>query len=162
MAQSYYAIMLAKPGTLLLGAKNRVQSSRFETREQANAWLEAMTQHNTGTCSVHISKRAPEITLAETEPDSEPSEPEEGDITTEDHETFYQYGRVVLEPYCKPGDAVSLWFGYDHGKQFQIRTEPDDHVAAIRAYMDRVQFWPNVWCISDHGNAHLMDLSEGK
>lgn len=93
---------------------------------------------------------------SEHECNPEPSEPEEGDITTEDHETFYQYGKLVLER--MPGswrivsDRVSTWLMYD----------TEDYTTALRAYMERVQFWPNCWFISDHGNAHLMDLTEGK
>ncbi len=28
----------------------------------------------------------------------------------------------------------------------------DDRDKALREYMDKAQFWPNVWTISDHGN----------
>lgn len=67
----------------------------------------------------------------------EPQEPEEGDITTEDHKRYFQYGRMILN---LGGDV--------------------DHIAALREHMDGSQFWPNVWFISDHGNAHLIDMSE--
>jgi hypothetical protein len=30
---------------------------------------------------------------------------------------------------------------------------------AVRADMDASQFWPNVWTISDHGNAELVQLT---
>jgi hypothetical protein len=64
-------------------------------------------------------------------------EPEEGDYITEDHCQFYQYGKLVLE------------------------LEPeDDHVAALRAHMEKNQFWPDAWWISDHGNAHRIDMSQ--
>lgn len=99
------------------------------------------------------------IFTIEGEHDCPPNEPDDDDITTENHRTFRQNGRVVLEVY-QAADAYTLWFGYERGKQFQIRTKPDDHVTALCAYMDKVQFWPNCWFISDHGNAHLMDLSE--
>jgi hypothetical protein len=98
--------------------------------------------------------------IAETEAEHECSrddEPAEGDITTADHETFYQYGKVVLET-ARSNRNASTWFGYDNGKQFVIKA--DDYRAALRLYMDRVQFWPNVFSISDHGNAHLIDLGE--
>jgi hypothetical protein len=36
----------------------------------------------------------------------------------------------------------------------------DDHIAALKAHMEEAQFWPNAWFVSDHGNAHLMDLSD--
>jgi hypothetical protein len=57
-----------------------------------------------------------------------PSEPEEGDITTEDHTRWFQDGRLYFE-----GDE-----------------------AGLKARMDADKFWPNVWFISDHGNAHLI------
>lgn len=61
--------------------------------------------------------------------------PSEDDVTTTDHCRFYQHGKLVL--HCEP-DA--------------------DHVAELLSWMDREQFWPNCWFISDHGNAHLMSL----
>lgn len=92
------------------------------------------------------------------DPDAEPSEPEDGDITTQDHENFYQSGKLVL--WVESGDR---WFGR---LSPIVISEPlgtfADCNAALRAYMERVQFWPNAWFISDHGNAHLIDLSEGK
>jgi hypothetical protein len=69
--------------------------------------------------------------------DDEFNEPEEGDYTTGDHCKFYQYGKLVLT------------VGPD-----------DDHIAALKAHMEEAQFWPNAWFVSDHGNAHLMDLSD--
>lgn len=59
-------------------------------------------------------------------------EPEEGDITTEDHHKWYQYGKLYVT-----GDE-------------------DD----VRAKMDEERFWPNLWWISDHGNAHLITAAE--
>ena len=75
--------------------------------------------------------------LANEVDDDTPHEPEEGDITTEDHRHFYQYGKLVLTV----GEDV-------------------DHKPALREFMKREKFWPNCWFISDHGNAHLIDLSE--
>lgn len=93
---------------------------------------------------------------------AEPTEPEEGDITTTDHKTFYQYGRKVLERAgTLRGDDAAQWYGYDARTSFALGTFGNDHCAALRAYMARVQYWPNVWFCSDHGNWHLMDLSEG-
>jgi len=96
------------------------------------------------------------------DPDSEPSEPEEGDITTEDHETFYQYGNVVIENARGRNDfdASETWYLRINGRQITITAKTPEQ--AVRQYMERSQFWPNCWFISDHGNAHLMDLSEGK
>ncbi len=60
----------------------------------------------------------------------EPHEPEEDDIATKDHQTWYQHGKLYHK-----GDEASL-----------------------KQKMAQDQFWPNVWFISDHGNAHLMTL----
>jgi hypothetical protein len=64
-------------------------------------------------------------------------EPEEGDYITEDHEKFYQYGKFVLTV-----------------------DEDDDYKKCIREHMEENKFYPSVWFISDHGNAHLIDMSD--
>jgi hypothetical protein len=63
--------------------------------------------------------------------------PEEGDYTTDDKRTFYQYGKLVVEA----GDE-------------------QDWRDIVGEHMDAHQFWPNVWFISDHGNAHLLSLTD--
>jgi hypothetical protein len=65
--------------------------------------------------------------------DSEPDEPQEDDIVTSDGRNFYQSGKRVLS------------IGPD-----------DDRDEELKAYMERAQYWPNCWSISDHGNAHLI------
>ena len=62
-------------------------------------------------------------------------EPEEGDYTTEDHGRFCQFGKLAVVV-----DEIEEW----------------PHM--LKAHMDREQFWPNVWFVSDHGNAHLIDM----
>lgn len=69
--------------------------------------------------------------------DTEPREPEEGDITTEDYRKFYQYGRIYLQ------------VGRDA-----------DWRKSVNRQMKKDGFFPNVWFISDHGNAHLMILED--
>lgn len=64
------------------------------------------------------------------------NEPEEGDILTEDHRHFYQYGKLWLEV---PEDQ-----------------EWEETARMIREKMQAENFLPNVWFISDHGNSHLM------
>lgn len=64
-------------------------------------------------------------------------EPEEDDLTTEDYVNWYQDGKQVL-----------------------IVDESEDWKTEVQAFMNRNQFWPNVWWISDHGNAHLLSLKE--
>lgn len=77
--------------------------------------------------------------------DEDSDEPDDDAITTTDHLTFYQYGKVWLEVESDDKDYPS---------------PPDDLNTQIKAQMDRQQFWPDVWFISDHGNAHRIDLSE--
>jgi hypothetical protein len=68
--------------------------------------------------------------------EAEGDEIEEGDITTSDGRTFYQYGKQ--------------WLRID---------DIDTHVGnAIKAKMEAEGFYPNVWTISDHGNAIPFDL----
>lgn len=69
------------------------------------------------------------------DPDDEPSEPGEGDYTTSDHISWYQYGKLVL---TTPIDS--------------------DHVAALHEHMRAQNFYPSAWFVSDHGNAILIAL----
>jgi hypothetical protein len=72
------------------------------------------------------------------DPDRE-SEPQEEDLVTDDHRRFYRFGMTNRRPAVEVGEDEP-W-------------EP-----AVRAYMEREGFFPNVWWISDHGNAHRLDL----
>lgn len=66
---------------------------------------------------------------------SEPTEPEEGDFVYDDATS-----------------GLSI-----HGEKFLGKfIEWNDVEAAIREYASRHQWFPNVWKISDHGNAHLV------
>lgn len=71
----------------------------------------------------------------ESEPEEDSDEPDEDAITTSDDRTFYQYGKKVLEI-----------------------DEDDDRDEALVMYMNRAQFWPDCWTISDHGNSCRIDL----
>lgn len=71
------------------------------------------------------------------EPDWEDQEPAEDDYVTEDHRRFYQYGKL----------AVTV-------------PQDDDWRSHVKAHMDRERFWPGVYLISDHGNAHPLDVEE--
>jgi hypothetical protein len=61
----------------------------------------------------------------------EPDEPGEEDITTDDHENFYYLGK-------------------------KIASSP----AECKAWMKKQNYFPDVWFISDHGNAHHTSLDE--
>lgn len=112
--------------------------------------------------------------IAETEADHvcQSDEPQEGDITTQDHRTFYQDGRLAFEVVetatvgNEPVEYLVLVNGFQIGGQIDRSGAGNATFssveAAILAYMDRVQYWPSVWFISDHGNAHRMDLTERK
>jgi hypothetical protein len=85
----------------------------------------------------------------------EPQEPEEGDITTSDHELFYQYGKLWLTV------PLAQYSTFKKGEQImETSDERMDWRKAVQSQMERDQFWPNVWFISDHGNVRLLSLSE--
>jgi hypothetical protein len=65
------------------------------------------------------------------------TEPAEDDITTTDHIHWYQYGKLVL-----------------------TTPDPNDCEQQVRRWMEEERFWPNAWFISDHGNAHRLELPE--
>lgn len=71
--------------------------------------------------------------LTEMYGDEEPFGPDEGDLTSNDHVHWFQHGKCVL-------------------------TTGDDYKGELRAFMDREKHWPNAWFVSDHGNAHLIEL----
>lgn len=64
----------------------------------------------------------------------------EGDYVTEDYIHFYQYGKLVLT--IPMVDEFS----------------PDDWTSHIKQHMEENNFYPNVWWVSDHGNANLLSL----
>lgn len=63
-------------------------------------------------------------------------EPEEGDLVTNDHIIFWQDGKAALQV-SRGASEQEMW-------------------NTIEAFMERENFFPNVWFVSDHGNAHLM------
>jgi hypothetical protein len=62
--------------------------------------------------------------------------PQEEDLQTEDHVEFYSNGKLALTV-ARDASSAKMW-------------------DALEAYMAKNNVWPNVWWISDHGNAHLM------
>lgn len=72
--------------------------------------------------------------------DKEPLEPEEGDLTSSNGTDWYQYGKKV----------------------FTISEDLDrnERNEELQAFMDKEQFWPNCWNISDHGNAHIISFDQ--
>jgi hypothetical protein len=72
--------------------------------------------------------------------DEESNEPTEDDLITDDHIHFYSSGKraLTLSETTTGVDTASMW-------------------KAIDAWMEKSNYYPNVWFISDHGNAHLME-----
>lgn len=93
------------------------------------------------------------VTVLSDEDTEESTEPQEGDITTPDHCKFYRYGKLIFEVFeHDKGGYKLLVRGKFNGNVFASVE------AAIGAYMDEDQFWPNCWFVSDHGNAHRIEL----
>lgn len=67
--------------------------------------------------------------------EDEPHGLQEGDITTTDHIRWYCDGKLIL-----------------------TTADPDDAESQVKAWMDREGYYPDVWWISDHGNAHRISL----
>lgn len=65
-------------------------------------------------------------------------EPEEEDLVTADHISFFSHGG---------GPDPVL-----------VVAEGEDYKTALKEYMANENFYPAAWFISDHGNAHLIDL----
>ncbi len=77
---------------------------------------------------------------------AEGREPSEEDWVTEDYVTFRAWQgleKISLRP--EPGTKA---------------TPADDWAVQLKAEMDRQKFWPDVWWLSDHGNAHRIDLEK--
>lgn len=80
----------------------------------------------------------------------EPDEPQEEDLVTNDYVTFWRHGMSDRQPVIMvPIDAE----GFESGKTWQ---------QCVREYMERTQFWPDIWFISDHGNYVLLSLEDKK
>lgn len=83
--------------------------------------------------------------------DGDPAdEPGDDDITTSDDRRFFQYGKLAFEVVETNDGRYRLYApAAACGTYGSVE-------AAVRAYCDSHQFWPNVFAISDHGNACLM------
>jgi hypothetical protein len=84
-------------------------------------------------------------------------EPQEDDLTTGDHERFYQNGKLVIEGIRRKNEFEPYRFLLKTRKGYRY-CDTDDYRQAVRVFMAEDEFWPNVWFISDHGNAHLITL----
>jgi hypothetical protein len=79
--------------------------------------------------------------------DASLDEPCEGDLVTEDHVTFYTISGSYRWPLKLQRPDLTV-------------AEDEDWQVVVRASMDKTQFWPNVWFVSDHGNWHLLTLQD--
>jgi hypothetical protein len=96
----------------------------------------------------------------EVDMDTEPTEPNEDDIKTDDHQKFYQYGKLVFTvSEEKDNGKHDLHIERRHNQLPTTVKNLASVEAAIKHYMDQAKFWPDAWWISDHGNAHRIDLS---
>ena len=80
-----------------------------------------------------------ETTHDEEDSDELSDEPCEGDLVTEDHVRFFTIGHSYRWPLQIQRPDV-------------IVAEDEDWRVVVLASMDKQRFWPNVWCVSDHGN----------
>lgn len=44
------------------------------------------------------------------------------------------------------------------GKQLGEFTETEDALQFVKTHMEQEQYWPEIWWISDHGNAWQIDF----
>ncbi len=104
-------------------------------------------------------------------------QPQEGDYTTEDHLNFYQYGKLVVEvpnekqarnawinEQEKAGKEDSRYADDDLDPEYVYNVEDfrynDDWKPHVKAHMEKEQFFPNIFWISDHGNVNLLSIEE--
>ena len=87
--------------------------------------------------------------------DDEPTEPTEDDLVTSDHRVFYYHGQRKAFELREQTDGR---FIVDASPRRYVKGQYATVERAIRAFMEAEQYWPACWFISDHGNAHRMDL----
>ena len=88
------------------------------------------------------------------------NEPQEDDLITYDYLTFFQHGKQVLQLTTSVRTREDGRFGST--KRFAEAGELSNAAMwkQINAWMKSQGYFPNVWWISDHGNAHLMSPSK--
>lgn len=84
--------------------------------------------------------------------------PEEGDWTTVDHEAFWAHGRLVLCQRSRRG-ADGTWREGWYAEQHGLFLHASSMEAAVLKVMDLDRWWPNVWWLNDHGDAHQVELT---
>ena len=79
--------------------------------------------------------------------EDEPNSPDEGDWTTSDYGTFYEFAgkaRIVVPFTNLAGSKRASWRG------------------AVAARMEADQFWPNVWFLGERGGYELLCAGCGR
>ena len=90
--------------------------------------------------------------------DYESTEPEEGDYTTEDYRTFYQYGKAVVTV-PTDFDPHEVPFLSKKSPLRKLFTKPPEAwQVAIVSHMVKSKFFPDLWVINDHGNRTLVNI----
>jgi len=99
-----------------------------------------------GECICH------ECATDEDEDEQDAFNPDDSNVTTDDHQSFYLDGRLAFEIRETETGLFRLHIpGKRLGNHGYATTNQ-----AIKAALDHLQYWPNVYFISDHGNAHLI------
>lgn len=62
----------------------------------------------------------------------------------------------IITPCGSLGSRLSV--SVVEGKHLGTFDEQDEAEQFIRQQMERDQFWPGVWFVSDHGNAHAIAI----
>lgn len=63
---------------------------------------------------------------------------------------------ITISPYGSLGSRLQV--SVVGGKPIGIFSDQDAAEKAIKKYMDQHNFYPQVWMISDHGNAHRIQV----
>ena len=104
----------------------------------AEMWADVLNADESETLEAYF----PEVFARE----EEGEQPEDGDLVTYDYQRFFEVG------------AHSV-FDVKLGRRVKVEVpEDEDWRPHVKAYMDKQQFWPSVWFISDHGNLENLSL----
>jgi hypothetical protein len=69
-------------------------------------------------------------------------EPEDGDLVTKDYRKFWEVGS-------------------NRSRSAVVVGEDDEWNEVVKTYMDKQQYWPNVWLERDRGGWDLLDIETG-
>lgn len=78
-------------------------------------------------------------------------------VSVRDDDDEPQEEDYILSPCGQLGGRTSV---SQSGKCLGVFDDDGAALAFVRDHMETSKFWPNVWIMSDHGNAHLVDMSK--